>query len=69
MKLNESEVLARLRRECAAAGGQRAWARSHGMSSKWVNNVLRGHTSVSHRVAQALGIRRVVTVEWEARDA
>lgn len=48
-------------------GGQREWARQNGVSFKWVNNVLNGHSKPSIGIANALGYRRVVV--WEPISA
>jgi hypothetical protein len=54
------DVLRRLRCAIDEAGSARAWAREHGFSSTYLSEVVNGTRSVSDRMAQALGFRRVV---------
>lgn len=63
MRLTQAEVVLALKAACDAAGGQRAWSRKHGISSKWINNVLRGRQSISPGLTLALGYRRVIEYE------
>lgn len=72
MRLTQTQVVQRLKEACDAAGGQRAWSRKHGISSKWLNNVLRGRQSISPGLTLALGYRRIIEYEpimAEAKDA
>lgn len=52
----------RLEKECSKAGGQTAWARLHGVSVAYVNDVLRGRKreEVPDMIAHALGYERRV---------
>lgn len=57
--LDAVDVFAELRRACAAAGGQKAWAEAHGIAPQHVNDVLACRREVSDRVLAALGLARV----------
>jgi DNA-binding transcriptional regulator YdaS (Cro superfamily) len=56
----QADLIAILRSECIAAGGQQAWARGKGFSPQYVNDVLRGRRDVSEAMANALGFVREV---------
>ena len=58
--LTEDGVRARLKAAIEKAGSQRAWAREHGLSAPFVNDVLRGNRQPSDRICEALGLVRVV---------
>jgi DNA-binding transcriptional regulator YdaS (Cro superfamily) len=58
--MTEQEVLNRLEVAVKAAGGQRAFARAHGLSVAYVNDVLRRKRTLSERVLATIGIRREV---------
>lgn len=66
--LDEHDVIERLRVAVDQAGGQRAFARSIGVTAAYVNDMLRGRRSVGAKVLDALGIERVVTHRVEYRD-
>lgn len=55
-----------LRRACAAAGGQKAWATLHHISDTYVSDVLRGRREPGPSTYAALGMQRVVL--YEASD-
>lgn len=55
------DVFGRLRKECRAAGGQKAWAEAHGVSPQYVNDVLHARREPGESILRALGLRRVVT--------
>ena len=57
--LRTIDVYAELRAQCAAAGGQRAWAESHGLAPQHVNDVLSTRRELSDRVLRALGLVKV----------
>jgi len=46
-----------LRERCAAAGGQRAFAATHGFQVQYVSQVLHGQRPPSERLCQTLGIQ------------
>jgi hypothetical protein len=56
----QGDLLAILRSECAAAGGQSAWAASKGFSPQYVCDVLKGRRDISEAMANALGFLREV---------
>ena len=58
--LTERDIRDILHAACVEAGGQVAWARQHGISVKWVNNVINGHVAPSAGVIHPLGYRRVM---------
>ncbi len=45
-----------LAEQCAAAGGQAQWARTHGFSKSYVSELLSGRRDISDAVAIALGV-------------
>lgn len=51
-------VYSLLRAECEKAGGQAAFARNHGMSRQFVNDVLSG-ANPGPTILRALGLRAV----------
>jgi DNA-binding transcriptional regulator YdaS (Cro superfamily) len=67
--LTEQDVVSRLRAAIVEAGGQRAFARRHGFTPAYVNDMLRGRRAVAEKVLDALGIERVTIhrVEYRAR--
>lgn len=58
--MTEQEVIERLHSAVADAGGQRAFARAHGLSVAYINDVLRGKRALSERVLATIGIRREI---------
>ena len=56
--LRDSDMVKLLRAACAAAGSQRAWADSHGFSTSYISDVLRGHRDFTEALANALGYVR-----------
>lgn len=50
------EVVALLRRECDALGGQKRWADTHGVSAAYVNDVLQRRREPGHRILDGLGL-------------
>ena len=61
--VDATHVLEALRTACERAGGQRPWARSHGLSSSNVNNVLAGRRALSEQILRPLGYRRITLFE------
>ena len=57
--LSANDVRKRLSEECAAAGSQAAWAREHGVSGPYVNDVINGRREPGQAILDALKIRRV----------
>lgn len=64
-KINEIGVRSMLRRQCRAAGSQKAWADLHKVSESFVSDVLRGRRDVSDYMASCLGLQRVIMFEAE----
>ncbi len=58
--LDALDVHAMLRRACAEAGGQKAWAARHGVPYSYLNNVVNGYREPTDAMLAALGLRRVV---------
>lgn len=56
-----SQVLALLKRRCAKAGGQAAWAKTHDLSPAYVSDVLNGRRGPGAGILRALGVERVVS--------
>lgn len=55
------QVVALLRRQCGAEGGQAAWAKAHGVSPAYVNDTLQRRRDPGGAILRALGLVRVVT--------
>ena len=49
-----------LRVRCREAGSQKAWAKKHGLSPAYVNDVLQGRREISDNFATMLGFERRV---------
>lgn len=62
--MTEHEVMERLRGAVREAGSLRAFASRHGLTASYIHDVLNGRRAISERIAAALGVQRVVTVEW-----
>lgn len=60
IELTEQEVLARLRRQVADKGTQKAWAIAAGVTPQYVHDVLKGRRGIGAPVLAALGVERVV---------
>lgn len=58
--MSELDPVAELMRAVEAAGSQRAWARQHGISLGYVNDVLLGRREPGPAILAALGIVREV---------
>ena len=52
-----------LRAAVGLAGEQKVWAKQHGVSAQYVNDVLHGRRKPGKTMLNALGLRRVVTYE------
>lgn len=61
--MNEEQVRKQLRKACADAGTQRAWATQAGVSAQYVSAVLKGTTEPGGKLLDALGIVRVIRYE------
>ncbi len=60
--LDELDVRAELRRACAAAGSQRAWAQHHNIDEDRVSYVLTGARGPTKDMLDALGFERTIAV-------
>lgn len=58
--LDDAAVITRLRAACRAAGSERRWAQTHGLSAQYVNDVLRGRRAPGPKLLAALGLELVV---------
>ncbi|TXN73274.1 helix-turn-helix domain-containing protein [Methylobacterium sp. WL6] len=69
--MGEAEVLVRLEAACRSAGGQRAWARRHGVSQTAVSEVIRGirgEHGIPPGILAGLGLRAVARA-YESANA
>ena len=60
--LTTAEVLAALREAVDAAGSQRTYASSIGVSQAYLGDVLHGRRAAGDRVLAALGMRRITII-------
>ncbi|AWV14988.1 hypothetical protein A3862_05245 [Methylobacterium sp. XJLW] len=58
--LRVDAVVEKLKTACAAAGGQSAWAATHGLSGAYVSDVCRGRRDPGDGVLRGLGLQRDV---------
>lgn len=54
--LDLNGVVLRLRKSCNAAGGQKAWAVKHEISTAYVNDVLKQRRLPGEKITRALGL-------------
>lgn len=68
--LTEHEVMERLRTAIQAAGGQRQFARAHGLTVSYVSDVLHGKRALADRILATIGIEREIVrqVMYRERD-
>lgn len=59
--MNKEQVLSRLSKLCAEAGGQKAWAIANGVSQQYVNDVLAGRRDPGDAILNAMNIERVTS--------
>lgn len=59
--MTESQLIAHLSRQIAAAGGLRAWCRAHTVAPSTVSQVVNGVIPCPPAVYGALHLKRVVT--------
>lgn len=59
--ITEERVLECLREECERLGSQKAFADLHGLSTAYINDVLRGRRELGPAILAALDVERVVT--------
>jgi hypothetical protein len=61
------DVVALLKKRCG--NDQRAWAKQHGMSQQYVNDVLRFRRLPGDKITQALGLEKALLWRTPARPA
>lgn len=59
--IHEAAIVSRLRQECRQCGSQKEFAKRHGYSLSYINDVLRNRRSVSENLAHVLGYQRIVS--------
>lgn len=57
--LDAGDLIRILRADCAAAGGQKPWAETHGIRPQQLNDVLTGRRPPCNAILGALGLGRV----------
>lgn len=67
-KLDVWELRELLKKACAEAGGQKAWATRNSVSGAYVNDVLQGRREPGESITTALGYRRKVEYVQDAWD-
>lgn len=60
MTLTEHDVIDRLREAIRVAGSQRAFGRQHGISTQYINDVLRERREPGQKILDAIGVEKVV---------
>lgn len=66
--MTEAQVRAQLQLAVNEAGGQRAFAKLHGFSAAYVNDVLQGRRNLADNICKTIGIRRDVTYSVVYRE-
>lgn len=61
------ELRAVLAGACEKAGGQSAWAKSHGLSAPYISDILKKRREPGPQVLDALGFERIIT--YRAKEA
>lgn len=64
--LSAAEVRDKLKNSCETAGSQSAWAKLHGLSGPYVNDVIHGRREPGAAICEALGIERVIAYRMVA---
>jgi DNA-binding transcriptional regulator YdaS (Cro superfamily) len=59
--MTEEQARKTLRAAVDEAGGQRAFAKLHGFSAAYVNDVLKGRRALADHICKAIGVTRFVT--------
>lgn len=62
-RLTTEDVRTQLIKACEAAGNQAAWARAHGLSVPYVNDVIRRRRDPGKAICDALGLEKIVTYQ------
>jgi hypothetical protein len=68
MALTSAQLREQLEKAVEAAGTQTAWAKRHGISVAYVNDLLRERKEFSDAVARKLGYRRVLMYEERRKN-
>lgn len=63
--ITESELLGRFQQLVKSSGGQRAFARAHGITPSYVNDLVNSRRKISESILSIMGIERVVTVTYQ----
>jgi DNA-binding transcriptional regulator YdaS (Cro superfamily) len=63
----DNRVLRLLQTACEKAGSQNKWAKQHGITQQYVNQVLNGHRTPGPQILAALGLTRVTRVTKASR--
>lgn len=58
--ITQFDVFIEIRKACAAAGSQSAWAEANGMSPAYVSDVLNSRREPGAKILAALGLRKIV---------
>lgn len=58
--LTEQDVMRRLQAAIAAAGGQRQFAKAHGFTAGYINDVLHGKRALADRILSTIGVERSI---------
>lgn len=70
--MTEAQLLTRLRKAVKEAGGQRSFARAHGFSAAYVNDVLHGRRDFADNICKVIGVKRAIvfttTYQQELKD-
>ena len=66
--MTEDEVRERLRAAIEAAGGQQSFAKAHGFTPAYINDVVHGRRALADRILMAIGIKRVISFETRYED-
>lgn len=62
-------VVAELMEACVAEGSQKAWAKKHGLSPAYVNDVINGRREPANTIAEALGYECFVIYRRRKEEA
>jgi len=61
MSVDQHAMVAILKAECQKCGSQKAFAKQHGYSPAFINDVLNKRREVSENLARILGYQRIVS--------
>lgn len=67
--LTPEQIKDKLLEAIKKAGGQRAWARAHGVSEQYVCDAVQGRRGIGEKLAHPLGYRLVTRYEPKAKSA